>query len=1003
MNKGNDKIDTPSEFYKWRRPEYFSDSEIKYQTELPKEHLAFILTQISTDQKQDEFESLCRKLSEKFIAPNLIPQVGPTGGGDGKTDSETYPVSSEISERWFIPENGWNKDEKWAFAFSAKADWKSKAKSDIQKIVKTEREYTRIYFISNQSISSKKKKETQDEFIKEFKKDIVILDREWILEKIYSSDLIELAVDTLNLSDVYKKKTITLGANDALRINKLEELEKKINNPNRYFEYDFQLVEDGLEPAVLSRMLEKPREEIEGKFDRAIRFCSKLNNNKQWIRLHYQRAWTYIHWYDDYASFIEQFKKLKEHISIESNISEIELYFNLINVLRGVSGAHNSILLKLGLEYEKEINEFFEVLKSFEENEQKPNSALIAKTYRSLEMLMDSAKNQKKITEHLINIGRYFKESQRYLEYPFESFKAIIEVLGDIFPNNKEYDDLIDTIAEISEKRISELSSGQIFLKRGAQKLSAKYYKESVVYFGKAVLKLAKEETEDGLYLSLMALSEAYLSLGLVWASNNCLISAASISIKPFYQKGIIDRRTSDSVKKILENELFIGRIPSFLTWWELYQVISKQRDVHEGIEKKSSYELIDGCLAVRLVNTRYIEFNSLSNLPDLLEKHELFLSQDASLYLLGYIDELIKIYSRTEVVHEEDLNTFYQKVASQPFTVQMLYDTNFLSEDEIRLSAKILGCEFICEFKRDKELFFAAETVLAFFESFLATSLNNIVPTTETINIRLIRNTEIEDIDFIKNESSLEYEIHINMLNGANYRKTIWEKMIRFTANVLARNFVFENYEQYFREIFDKEDLHERLSLIFEHRNFLVSIVGNNPNIFLNDWTAGKSFEEFTMKRDKPVSFAISKHENENKQKLDPEEVGHHKRKVFSVIDNYLWDEAKWVGFGFFAGPSNFGIFLAFENEVAGKQIFDNWIKKYGKEDKSEEIKITIIKGIDIDNPFAYRVLVSSNIDKESMPEKHLFTFASRVHEMNPGNSNNLTNLINGYNYFKK
>ncbi len=63
----------------------------------------------------------------------MIPQVGPTGGGDGKTDSETYPVSPSISDRWFVPENGWNKNEKWAFAISAKEAWKGKAKGDIKK------------------------------------------------------------------------------------------------------------------------------------------------------------------------------------------------------------------------------------------------------------------------------------------------------------------------------------------------------------------------------------------------------------------------------------------------------------------------------------------------------------------------------------------------------------------------------------------------------------------------------------------------------------------------------------------------------------------------------------------------------------------------------------------------------------------------------------------------------------------------------------------------------
>ncbi len=47
---------TPSEFYKQRRPELFSGSEIITQATLPREVLAYELSKISTNQKQDEFE-----------------------------------------------------------------------------------------------------------------------------------------------------------------------------------------------------------------------------------------------------------------------------------------------------------------------------------------------------------------------------------------------------------------------------------------------------------------------------------------------------------------------------------------------------------------------------------------------------------------------------------------------------------------------------------------------------------------------------------------------------------------------------------------------------------------------------------------------------------------------------------------------------------------------------------------------------------------------------------
>ena len=998
---------TPSEFYKIIRPEYFSDSEIIYEVKLPKEQLAFELSQISKNQKQDEFENLCIKLAEKFITPNLIPQVGPTGGGDGKTDSETYPVSTDISDRWFIPENGWDKDEKWAFAISAKKDWKNKAKGDVKKILGTKREYTRIYFITNQTPSSKKKKEAQDKFKKEFGIDVIILDGEWILEKVYNSDLLDLVVDSLNLSDVYKNKKTTLGQNDAPRIKKLAEVEEKINNPNRYFEHDYQLVEDALEAAILSRMLEKPRDEIEGKFDRAFRFCEKVNNPKQWIRLHYQRAWTFLNWYDDYSSFIDEYKSFKKYISKTSSISEIELYVNLFNLLRGLSASGNCDLLEYQIDIRKEKDQLYEVLNEIERNEQKPCSSLIAKTYKSFQALMDSIKDKKNPDQHLIELTNHLLKSKDYLEYPFDSFRNIIEEIGDIFPNNNKFDNLIDTIARISEQRASELSAGEIFLKRGGQKLFAKYYKESVIYFGKAVMKLAKEESQDGMYLSLIGLSQAYSSIGLYWASNNCLISASHISFKSWYETGVLNKRNYDCARQLATNELFIGRISSFLTWYELFQVISRQLNINDDLNDIPPFELMDACFSVRIINTDSKKDNLLSHLPDILNHQSLWLSQNSCLYKLGYTNLILADYEGIGINDEEGLDSYFEKVANQPFRNQMIYETNFLSGSELSLSSIILGCKFNLHFKEDIELLLTAETFLAFFESFLATSLTNVYPNTESINIDIIKNTEVKYIKFIDKESSHEYSVEINQFNFSNEtRDGLWTAMIKFISHLLSKNFLIKKPKEFLENLFEKEELSERLSLIFEHRKFVVNILGDKPKFLFNDWIRNKNLKEYPMKRKTPVVFQFK--ENENKlikddEKLNPNRVEHNKRKVLSIIDNNLWDKAKWKGFGFFKDLTGMGIFILFENEEAGKKIFDDWINRVGKEDNDELIKITIVKGVDKKNPFWYRVHISNNIDRRSFHPGNLVISSSKILYVDANSSKNLDNLINYFSILKQ
>jgi hypothetical protein len=89
----------PSRYMRARRPHLFSDSQNRTEYLLPKEVLSYHLETLTNLKDETKFEEFARRLGEKFISPNLRPQTGPTGGGDGKTDAETYPVRGEIALR----------------------------------------------------------------------------------------------------------------------------------------------------------------------------------------------------------------------------------------------------------------------------------------------------------------------------------------------------------------------------------------------------------------------------------------------------------------------------------------------------------------------------------------------------------------------------------------------------------------------------------------------------------------------------------------------------------------------------------------------------------------------------------------------------------------------------------------------------------------------------------------------------------------------------------------
>ena len=109
-------------------------------------------------------------------------------------------------------------------------------------------------------------------------------------------------------------------------------------------------------------------------------------------------------------------------------------------------------------------------------------------------------------------------------------------------------------------------------------------------------------------------------------------------------------------------------------------------------------------------------------------------------------------------------------------------------------------------------------------------------------------------------------------------------------------------------------------------------------------------------------------------------------------------------MGFGLVQLPnSKMGIFLGFENIEAGIKIFDMWRKRYGNEDKNDEIRISIIKGISKKHSFWYRVHVTKKMDIDKITSGSKLFTVSRFHELKANNDSNLINIENGFNLFKR
>lgn len=319
----------PSEYYRSIHPDLFSDTIIKTEPLLTRDFLEYYLETLTSRKQEMIFEDFCRQLAEVEICPNLQLQTGPVGGGDSKTDASTYPVSPWLAERcyWGRPDPPTN--ENWAFAFSCKKQWKDKVKGDVKKIANLDKKFKRIYFISNQFISDKSRADEESRLKHEYGIDIHILDRTWIIHKVFEHKHEEMAIDSLGI-DVPKKEKPQIGPNDVARQQEYDRLLKMLNQPEIYLGNDYALAQDYLKIAVAARSLGKPRHEIDGLFVKAKKLAIKYGYRGQIIRCCYQHAWTSLWWFDDLIALDDIYGEIENYLPGTEDAEECELFLNLL-------------------------------------------------------------------------------------------------------------------------------------------------------------------------------------------------------------------------------------------------------------------------------------------------------------------------------------------------------------------------------------------------------------------------------------------------------------------------------------------------------------------------------------------------------------------------------------------------------------------------------------------------------------------------------------------------
>ena len=998
---------SPRDFMRGRRPELYSDSATEREPVVDASFLRFTLAQVTERKDEVAFEHFCRKLAEREICPNLSPQTGPTGGGDSNVDTETHPVAERIAERWYVGDPERASKERWAFAFSAKQKWRPKVRDDIRKIAKTGRGYTVAYFISNQQVRDRDRGDMEDELREKWGLDVRIRDRNWIADRVLVKGYYELFESTLQIS-LGGTATRRLGRADAERERNLTELDRQIDDPDRYVGVGHQLAEDCLETALLARGLDRPRTDVDGRFDRAERIARKHGTDQQLLRITYHRAWTATWWYEDYAEF-ERLYEFAESLGLGTdNVWDLERVAILWQV--GITWQRSRSVPEEDAQWGERTTELRCALKSIAEDGGRPTSSLMARTLLTI-MMMTEEHSHEALASGLREIAGILETARDHLDYPFDSMARIVEELVNMTGGKEDLDGPLEKVIEIQAKRGGAVQEGRMRLKRALACEKAGRYAEVIAQAGKAQLLLGRGGADTEFLHSIFATGYAYEAMGLLWAARANYAFALHRIVLTSNTTGELPSSLYVPLARLIWLEIELGRVPQALCWLEFHRLALNAVDLTSRQIERLAEEvsLMDAVLAILVLRTPWSDLPKLDCAPGLLERLDLHVCRIAALFLLGY-EEAVKY----ETGFDEPDKAF-TKLLGQPAANDVAEHADWGVRWPFRLRTILFGCRIEVLVAKGRASLLLGETVLAFVESFLATSSIG----SKQLSARPELCLEVVAKDDAKQPFEYELveddtgEVKIVISHARSPARIVDETYVRKTMELFAQLMAQlwmpmqpEDLESLFVEerAPDRASLTAQLPLVYE------GVLGKEAKVEAKDWMA-LGTESMALRRSAPWRPAAdptpSRAEDSTKdtRRASPtsgvDAARHRDMKVLSVLNLPLWDSARWNGLGYtFARyPDDVPqMHFLFEDIEAGRKIFLGWLKRFGAVDQNETIGLTLITGVDRDYPDRYRLAVSHR--ETDLPDSNarFLGLSVRFHEMNPRDAHNLAQFLERY-----
>ncbi|WP_447978222.1 hypothetical protein [Candidatus Nitrospira bockiana] len=972
-----------------------------------------------TARKQEtDFEYFCRRLAEKELCPNLLPQTGPTGGGDSKVDAETYPVADGIASRWYEGIGRDASQDRWAFAFSAKEDWRAKVQSDVEKIIGTKRDYKLIYFITNQFVKDKARAEVEDSLAHQHGVPVRILDRTWIVERVFANDRLQLAVEALKIPGYDNIVQKVSGPLDTERTAELQEIEAQINDPARYAGIEYQLVEDCLRAAMIARGLELPRVQVDGRFQRAERLAEQVNHRQQRLRVLYARAWTAFWWYDDFTELNSLYDQVEGLAKGALQAQDLELLTNLWTVLN-TTVAHGQLDAEAA-KVRQRATTLRDELDRLAAEPGRPNNALQARTSRVLVDMQEAMTGGQPLDKFLLELKDIITTSEGLIAYPVTPLAEIVSEMGHVLTDNEAYDELFEALLPIVERRRSEGDAGRGLLERGTQKLRSGKRYDAIRCLGRAQVKLAKYEYRRDLILAQAECGMAYEEAGLLWAARLNMLAAANHALAEFWEQGKLVLSALRCLERLVWLELQLGRIWCGLAWVQTADAVAASLTLEPKL--KASFleqrERQDVFLGALLLKCSLWDLKSLAFLPEVLERLQLPYSRMAVMYALGYEDQLRAEKLIAETEEAQAVLQFFVEWADQ------LSANDFYSRPElfqlpvVRLESFVLGCKITIETTNNLASIQLGETVLAALEALLATGLGDgLFPyrTGFTIKVRpsdfLTRPVEFQ-ADSIDGEPAM-------IIRHSDWRKTagpeergrLRDCLVEIVTATIQQTIIMD--ETRLERLVHDEVAFQRALDIANVTTCVGNILGERPKFWEADWQKEATGAGYKLRRVLPWDSDVQKDSEKTGEAsttrpgdgkppaeiCNVDDLKHRDQRIESLIDIPLWDRAKWHAtvYAYSGSPSQLPLLaLGFREETTAKEIFRGWRTILGDMDREARLGVSVITGVDKARPASYTIVIGTNPKFTSGAESNQrWITISRIKRMEPSDSRNLDGFL--------